>query len=106
MIAKTKLSIRIPDGVRFADLKLARDSQTGDISFDWEPINKICAASGIDPRMFTDTHEDNVSALIVQWYISALKNGEPRDAVQDDLIGETIAEDQRGGGLSHQPGRA
>lgn len=40
------VQITIPDDVAFADLKLARDPVTLDVSFDWAPIERICAARG------------------------------------------------------------
>lgn len=106
MSIQQKLTIVIPDDLDFADLKLARDPLTGDVSFDWGPIERICIESGIDVSVFRDQHEDNVSGLIVQWYREHLARGGARDPVQDDLIAETIAEDAHGDGLSHQPGRA
>ncbi len=103
---KTPVTICIPDDREFSDLKLARDSTSGDISFDWTPIERICEASGIDTSVFRDRHEDNVSGLIVQWYTAHLANGGARDRVQDELIAEMLAEDALGGGLSHRPGHA
>lgn len=102
---KQLLTIAIPDDLDFAELKLARDAD-GMVSFSWEPIERICAASGVDPAIFREYHEDNVSGLITQWYVEHLKRGGTRDPVQDDLIAETIAEDAHGDGISHQPGRA
>lgn len=98
-------TIKIPDDVQFADLKLARDSD-GRVSFDWSPIERICEASGVDPAIFRDAPEDNVSGLIVAWYAEHLRGGGARDPVQDDLIAEAALEDELGGGISHQPGRA
>lgn len=103
---KTPVTICIPDDLEFSDLKLARDSTSGAISFDWAPIERICEASGIDVSVFRDQHEDNVSGLIVQWYTAHLASDGARDRVQDDLIAEMLAEDALGGGYSHQPGRA
>lgn len=103
---KTPVTICIPDDLEFSDLKLARDPITGDVSFDWAPIERICAASSIDASAFRDQHEDNVSGLIVQWYAAHLASGGARDRVQDDLIAEMLAEDALGGGYSHQPGHA
>lgn len=102
MIAAT---ITIPDGVRFADLRLARDPD-GHVSFDWRPVEIICAASGLDVEIFRAGPEDNVASLLVAWYAAARAEGEPPDPVQDDLIAETLLEDARGGGISHPPGRA
>lgn len=97
--------IRIPDGVRFADLALTRDPD-GAVSFDWRPIEAICAASGLDIALFRDQHEDNVAGLLVAWYAAARAAGEPPDPVQEDLIEEARLEDQHGGGFSHPPGTA
>lgn len=97
--------ITIPDGVRFADLRLARDPD-GHVSFDWRPVELICAASGLDIEVFRAGPEDNVAGLLVAWYLSARAAGEPPDPVQDDLIAETLLENAYGGGISHPPGRA
>jgi hypothetical protein len=102
----TLLRVAIPDGLDFADLKLTRDPETGAVEFDWGPIERICAASGLDPTLFRAGPEDNVAGLITAWYAEHLRRGGARDAVQDDLIAETIAEDVHGGGVSHKPGRA
>lgn len=100
-----KAMIRIPEGVRFADLKLARDL-SGQIAFDWTPVEAICAASGLDSAVFRDSPEDNIAGLIIAWYVVARLAGEPPDAVQEDLIHESTLEDERGGGFSHPPGHA
>jgi hypothetical protein len=94
--------IVIPTNVTFSDLKLARDPVTGGVRFSWEPIERICAASGIDISAFRDSHEDNVAGLITQWYEEHLRRGGARDPVQDDLIAEALAE----GDVSYKPGRA
>lgn len=36
------IHISFPDSINFADLKLSRDQQTGDVVFDWLPIELIC----------------------------------------------------------------
>ena len=43
---------------------------------------------------------------MVHWYHQHLEHGGTRDAVQDDLIVETIFEVQHGDRISHKPGRA
>lgn len=47
-----------------------------------------------------------MAGLIIEWYANHLKNGGERDPVADDLIAETMAEDQLGGGISYPPGSA
>jgi len=105
MAEKMIAQIAIPGDVLFADLKLARDPD-GQVSFDWSPIEKICAASGLDIAHLRDGPEDNVAALIVAWYAEHLRNGGARDPVEDDLIAETVAEDAAGQHHSLPPGRA
>lgn len=105
MADKMLAQIIIPDDVRFSDLRLARESD-GMVSFDWSPIERICAASGIDVALLRDGPEDNVSSLVVAWYAEHLRHGGERDPVQDDLIAETIAEDAAGQHASLPPGRA
>lgn len=97
---------RIPDDLDFAALKLSRDPETGAVDFDSAPIVAICQASGLDPDLFTHGPEDNAAGLVSAWYAEHLARGGARDAVMDDLIAEADAEDARGGGFSHQPGRA
>lgn len=101
----SQVTIVIPDDLQFSDLKLARDAD-GALSFDWAPIERICAASGVDVAVFRDGPEYNVSGLIVRWYMVHLEHGGERDPVQDDLINETIVEEAHGQAVSHAPGRA
>lgn len=106
MAHQKQARIVIPADVQFSDLKLARDPQTGDMEFDWAPIERICAASGIDIGLFHNQPEDNVGGLLAQWYAQHRAAGGAPDLVMDDLIGEADIEDTHGHGLSFQPGRA
>jgi len=105
MTTTKPIKIGIPDDLDFSALKLARDPD-GHISFDWGPIEAICAANGLDADLFRDGPEDNVSSLITAWYFAHLEQGGAPDSVQEDLLAEIRAEDALGGGFSHQPGRA
>jgi hypothetical protein len=98
-------TIAIPDGVKFADLKLQRDPD-GAVSFDWAPIERICAASNLPIELLREGPEDNVAGLITRWYAAHREGGGEPDPVQEDLIAETLAEDAAGQPYSHQPGRA
>jgi len=105
IIMKKELKISIPEGIVFADLKLGR-SANGSITFEAEIINSICEHSDIDSKLFWESHEDNMAGLIIAWYAKHIEQGGERDPVADDLIAETIAEDESGGVISHPPGRA
>ena len=97
--------ITIPDGVEFADLRLQRDPD-GAVSFDWAPIERICAASGLAVTVLREGPEDNVAGLIMRWYGVRRAAGGAPDPVQEDLIAETLIEDAAGQPYSLPPGRA
>lgn len=99
------IAISIPADVPFSALGLTR-TPGGEFEFDWEPIHKICEASGIPAETFTESDEDNVTGLLVQWYRHHLAAGGEPDAVMADMIAETEIEDAHGQHISHQPGRA
>lgn len=104
-VDKQLARIAIPADLEFSALQLGRNAD-GDVSFDVGVIERICEASGVDPRLFIEAPEGNVAALIVHWYAAHRANGGAPDPVAEDLIGETRVEDARGGGISHAPGRA
>ncbi len=98
--------ISIPQGMTFADLRLGRDPQTGDVSFDTAIIERIERESGLPPGFFMGQHEDAVASLITGWYSAHRAAGGAADPVADDLIAEVAAEDAAGQHYSHAPGRA
>lgn len=85
--------LAIPDDLAFEALKLTRDPRTGEVEFDWAPIEAICAASGVDVEVFKNGPEDNVSALIVAWYQAHRAAGGAADVVQEQILAEVAAED-------------
>lgn len=99
------MQIDIPDNISFADLKLTRDSD-GMISFDWNPIERMCVANRIPVGVFIDGPEDNVCSLIVQWYAAHRKAGGAPDPVAEDLLTEVRFEDAAGQLISLPPGTA
>ena len=98
--------ISIPQGMAFADLRLSRDPDTGDVSFDTTVIERIERESGLPEGFFMGQPEDALAALITTWYSQHLAAGGERDAVADDLIAEARAEDAAGQPYSHAPGQA
>lgn len=99
------VKITIPNGLQFNDLKLHREPD-GAVTFDTSIINAICSASDINPELFTNGPEDNAAELIVAWYELHRSAGGAVDTTAEDLIAEVIAENERGGGQSYQPGSA
>ena len=104
-MAQQLTRITIPDDVGFSDLRLARDSD-GMVSFDWTPIERICAASGVEVALLRDGPEANVAGLVVRWYEAHLDAGGEIDPIAEDLLAEVRAEDTSGQHVSHAPGRA
>lgn len=100
-----ELRLQIPEDMDFSALRLERDAD-GMVSFDWTPIDAICEASGIDRAFFRQTPEDNVAALINEWYRLHIADGGEADITQEEMIAEALAEDAFGGGFSYPPGRA
>lgn len=102
---KKMTTIAIPTGLKFSDLRLARDP-SGDVSFDTSVIERIEQASGLPAGFFLASPEDALGELIIQWYRMHLSDGGAPDATADDLIAEARAEDAAGQHYSHAPGRA
>jgi hypothetical protein len=91
---KKLLRIKIPEGIKFADLKLARNATTGEVSFKWAPVEAICNETGLDIEIFRKGREDNIAELIVAWYAAAQEQeSEVFDPVAEELITEVLAED-------------
>ena len=102
----TNTQISIPLGMAFSDLRLARDPQTGDVSFDTAVIESIEAESGLPAGFFMGQHEDALAALITTWYSAHRAAGGDADPVAEELLAEVRAEDAAGQPYSHAPGRA
>lgn len=103
-MSHTAMRVAVPDDLRFADLKLARES-AGDLSFNAAPLQRIADASGEHIARLLQT-EDGLSALIVAWYAVARGMGEPPDPVAEDIAAEMRAEDAACQRFSLPPGRA
>jgi len=91
-----RLTITIPDDVSFEDLRLGRDADTREVSFEWAPVERVCAASSLDVALFRSAPEDNVAGLIVAWYSEHLARGGEPDPVAEQLLAEVAAEDEYG----------
>jgi hypothetical protein len=90
------LTLQVPTDLDFAALDLRRDPVTREVLVAWEPIERICEVSGVDPQIFLEGHEDNVSRLIVAWYDSHRKLGGAPDAVAEQLLAEVVADELYG----------
>jgi hypothetical protein len=96
--------LQIPPDLPFASLNLRRDTQDGSLLFDAEPMLAIAQANSLPTDAFND--QDVATEIIGAWYGLALKSGEPQDLVIEEIFSEIRFENERGGGFSHEPGRA
>lgn len=99
---KQILKLVIPDDVKFEDLQLAFDDEGG-TSFNWQPIEHICHVNGVSLDVFKRSHEDNVSGLIVGWYVKHCEAGGAQDSVMEEVFAEVLAEERQrrwGGGVT------
>ena len=101
-----KTPISIPLGMAFPDLRLVRDPQTGDVSFDTAVIERIEQESGLTAGFFMGQPEDALASLITTWYSAHRAAGGDADPVAEELLAEVRAEDAAGQPYSHAPGRA
>jgi hypothetical protein len=83
--------LRIPAGLDFSALKLRRHLESGDMEFEWAPIEAICTASGIDPVAFRQTAEANLASLISAWYRMHRELGGAADPVAEQITAEKKA---------------
>lgn len=96
--------ITIP-ALPFSALKLLRDAD-GHVSFDLAAVSAIEQASGLPDGELMRQHEDVLAEIITRWYSAHRAAGGEPDPTAEDLLAEVRAEDARGGGYSHRPGRA
>ncbi|ODS54691.1 MAG: hypothetical protein ABS36_11030 [Acidobacteria bacterium SCN 69-37] len=82
------LTVTIPDGMEFADLRLTRDPITLDLEFDRSVVELICHASGIDSAIFWQAPEDNIAALFAAWYHRHIQEGGAPDPVFEQIRSE------------------
>jgi len=99
------VTVVVPEGLDFAELRLGQQSDGG-VTFDWEPVKRICEASGMPWELLRDGPEDNVSALLVAWYSAHRAAGGDTDPVAESLIAEVQAEDAARQRYSFEPGHA
>jgi len=85
------VTLAVPSTVRWSHLHLSR-LPSGEVAFDWAPIEALCAANGLDVEVFRAQHEDNVAGLLTAWYRAHRANGGDADPVMDALIVEAWAD--------------
>lgn len=81
---ETTLSLKLPEGARFADLKLRRcDDQA--IDMDMDLITRICQLNGWDVAKVQSDPGPIVSTILSVWYRTHLAKGGQPDPVMEAL---------------------
>lgn len=81
--ARTTITFHIPKGLSFSDLNM-RWTEGHQVAFDWEPLEILCEASGIDRSMARRLGEANIARLINHWYEVHRLGGGAVDAVHEE----------------------
>ena len=86
----------IPADIEFEHLNLRREPD-GRVTFDADVLEAILDASGIG-----DLTEDDVSALVVQWYIVHRRDGGAPNVTMEEMLQGA----EHGQRTTHKPGHA
>lgn len=90
--------IDIPQGMKFADLKLFQHGDNGDVSMDMDVIQTIETANDLAPGYFANQGPGAIGRLLVGWYRAVRREDqEPADPVFEALIAAIPADDGAGG---------
>lgn len=100
-----EVHFRIPADLHFADLQL-KVGEDGCVMFRWEPIERLCNASGVDPELFRGPRLEYVGELISHWYAVHLVNGGDVDPVQEWALSYADLDPSYRHRYIHKPGHA
>ncbi len=101
-----KLEVVIPADVAFSDLNLQHDPQSGGVLFEYQPIERICEASGIDLEQLSSDDEERLGDFVISWYMKHLASGGQPDWVADSILEEMTLTEGAGQSFSYPAGHA
>ncbi|MBB1077495.1 hypothetical protein HUU62_24130 [Rhodoferax sp. 4810] len=80
----TLLTLKLPEGYDFADLKLRRCADDA-IDLDMDLVKRICKINGLDFDKVCQNPGPVVSSILTVWYKTHLAEGGAPDAVMEQL---------------------
>ena len=80
----TLLTLKLPEGHSFADLKLRRCDDDA-IDLDMELVRVICKINGLDFERVCQNPGPVVTSILTVWYKSHIAEGGVPDAVMEEL---------------------
>ncbi len=78
------LTLKLPEGYSFADLKLRRCADDA-IDLDMDLVKLICGINGLDFDKVCQDPGPVVTSILTVWYKSHLAQGGPPDALMEQL---------------------
>ncbi|MDR1855813.1 MAG: hypothetical protein LBR22_01440 [Desulfovibrio sp.] len=76
-----KIDLVIPPDIDFTDLRLRR--VPGGIAFEFEPIMRVCEASGFHPDPNADDTAEVFAIVLMQWHdLHVLRGGSPDPIIE------------------------
>jgi len=84
MPTDTLLTLKLPEGYTFADLKLRRCDDAA-IDLDMDLVQRICAINGLDFAKVLQNPGPVVTSILTVWYKTHLADGGEPDALMEEL---------------------
>ncbi len=84
MSTDSMLTLKLPEGYSFADLKLRRCADDA-IDLDMDLVKLICTINGLDFEKVCQNPGPVVTAILTVWYKSHLADGGQPDALMEAL---------------------
>lgn len=78
------LTLKLPEGYSFADLKIRRCADDA-IDLDMDLVERICKLNGLDFEKVCQNPGPVVTTILTIWYKSHLAEGGPPDALMEEL---------------------
>lgn len=86
MPTDTLLTLKLPEGYSFSDLKLRR-CESDAIDLDMDLVKLICKINGLDFDKVLQNPGPVVTTILTVWYKNHLSSGGEMHPVMQDLIG-------------------
>lgn len=84
MTTDSLLTLKLPEGYTFSDLKLRR-CDTSAIDLDMDLVRLICQINGLDFEKVCQNPGPVVTSILTVWYKSHLAAGGEPDALMEEL---------------------
>jgi len=78
------LTLKLPEGYAFADLKLRRCDDAA-IDLDMDIVRRICSMNGLDFEKVLQNPGPVITTILTVWYKTHLAEGGAPDAVMEEL---------------------